>query len=62
MTPAQLKALQPGDLVRHKEDRRVYIVHGNYGDRVTAACTVDLTNSAEWDRVRTDGSVIADYG
>lgn len=58
MTPTQLKALKPGDLVRHKSSSSAYIVTGNYGDRVTAVRTVDLTNSAEWDVVHPDGSVI----
>lgn len=48
MSPEEMRGLTPGDLVRHQGDPRVYVVHGNYGDRVTAARTVDLTNPSEW--------------
>jgi hypothetical protein len=52
MTHEQLKALQPGDLVCHKSNRtQVYVVTGNYGDRVTAVRSVDVTNEIEWERV-----------
>lgn len=61
MTPEQFKALKPGDLVRHKASPEAMIVHANYGDRVTAVRTSDLTNPNEWDQVRPDGSVIADF-
>ena len=62
MTPKQFRGLKPGDLVRHKsKGSRAHIVHGNYGDRVTAVRTVDLTNPSEWDHVREEGSVIADF-
>ncbi len=61
MTRDQFKALKPGDLVRNTGSSSAYIVHANYGDRVTAAKTVDLTNPSEWLLVRPDSSVIADY-
>lgn len=60
MTPAQLKGLQRGDLVRHKGSGDSLVVTGNYGDRVTAVRTVDMTNPNEWDQVDTSGAVISD--
>lgn len=52
----EFKNLQPGDIVRHKpgpypDSRTALIVTGNYGDRVTAVQTHDLTNPSEWDLV-----------
>jgi hypothetical protein len=60
MTPAQLKGLERGDLVRHKSGGDAYVVTSNYGNHVTAVRTVDMTNPTEWDKVRRDGSVIVD--
>lgn len=57
MTPGEFSGLKPGDLVRHKGSSKAAIVHANYGGRVTAARTFDLTNPAEWDRVHPDGSI-----
>lgn len=48
MTPEQLRALQPGDVVRHVLGSDAYVVTANYGSRVTAVRTVDMTNPAEW--------------
>jgi hypothetical protein len=46
----ELRALKPGDLVRHISEAmpHTYVVTGNYGGRVTAVCSVDLTNAPEW--------------
>jgi hypothetical protein len=46
----ELRALKPGDLVRHISEAmpHTYVVTGNYGGRVTAVCSVDLTNASEW--------------
>lgn len=41
--------LEAGDIVKHKGDGPAYIVTANYGDRVTAVRTVDLTNAIEWE-------------
>jgi NMD protein affecting ribosome stability and mRNA decay len=62
MTPEQFAELRPGDLVRHKGSSSALIVHANYGARVTAVRTADLTNPAEWDRVDECGQVIHDVG
>ncbi len=43
-----LNQLKRGDIVKHKSGHRSYIVTSNYGDRVTAVDTVDITNSFEW--------------
>lgn len=51
MTRDELKKLEPGDLVRAKFNGEVYMVTGNYGERVTAVQTVDITNPPEWEVV-----------
>lgn len=48
MTSEEMKALKPGDVIRHAGDRHAYMVTGNYGGRVTAVRTVDATNPNEW--------------
>ena len=44
-----LRDLQPGDMIRHATNGdRTYIVTANYGTRVTAVRTADLTQASEW--------------
>lgn len=50
MTKDEFKDLKEGDVVLNKMDRgHGYIVHANYGGRVTAVRTADLTNHEEWE-------------
>lgn len=49
MTEAEMAALQPGDVVTGHLGLG-FIVTANYGDRVIAVRTVDLTNPREWQR------------
>lgn len=52
MEKKKFKELSPGDIVRHKLfGDNAYIVHSNYGDRVVAVRTVELTNPDEWDLI-----------
>jgi len=51
MNRKEFELLGPGDIVRHRSGSRGYIVTANYGERVTAVRTVDLTNPDEWDVV-----------
>lgn len=51
MTAEEMKQLKPGDIVKHLYDSRTFVVTGNYGGRVTAVATVDITNNAEWEVV-----------
>lgn len=44
----KLKELKTGDIVRHKGKGEAYVVTSNFGDRVTAVRTVDITNAPEW--------------
>jgi len=44
--------LKRGDIVRHKGTHQVFTVTANYGSRVTAAATADLTNPSEWEVFR----------
>jgi hypothetical protein len=52
MTPKDMKSLDRGDLVRSKWEGRTYVVSANYGDRVTAVDTIDITNPSEWQLIR----------
>lgn len=56
MTEDQFKKLKAGDIVRHKRSSQGVIVTANYGGRVTAIRTHDLTQPHEWDLV-----LIAEY-
>lgn len=51
MTQDEFRALQPGAVVRSKANGLGYIVTANFGGRVTAVRTADLTNPCEWDVV-----------
>ena len=48
MTEQQFKSLKAGDIVRGVFSGQSYVVAANYGDRVTAVRTVDVTNPHEW--------------
>lgn len=45
------KNLVRGDIVRSKLDHRTFVVTGNYGDRVIAVTSVDMTHPSEWEVV-----------
>ncbi len=48
----EFKNLKRGEIVRHKIVKTpTYVVTANYGGRVTAARTVDMTNPSEWEKV-----------
>ena len=44
-----LTDLKRGDIVRHKNGVHSYVVNSNFGNRVTASRTVDITNKIEWE-------------
>ena len=48
MTRDEFLNLQPGDLILSKSGERSLIVTGNYGNKVTAIMTIDITNPEEW--------------
>ena len=48
----EFKKLRTGDLVKHKMGEGVYVVTANFGDRVTAVKSVDMTNPDEWLLIR----------
>jgi hypothetical protein len=45
----KLKELKTGDIIRSRFNQEVYVVTANYGDRVTAVSTVEVTNPPEWE-------------
>ena len=47
----QMKSLERGDIVKHIGNSQTFVVTGNYGGRVTAVATVDITNLTEWELV-----------
>lgn len=44
-----IKNLQAGSIVRHKNGSVSYVVTANYGNRATAVRTIDITNPSEWE-------------
>jgi hypothetical protein len=53
MTKEEFEMLHPGDIIEGKSSRTIFIVTGNFGNRVTAVQTVDVTNPDEWKLVMT---------
>ena len=54
MTGEEMKHLRIGDVIRHKSlGSKQYVVTANFGDRVTAVHSIDVTNPIEWDIVLT---------
>ncbi len=51
MREEDFKSLQTGDIVKHKSTQEPLIVTTNYGGRVTAMQTYDLTNPNEWNLI-----------
>lgn len=61
MTLEEFERLNVGDVVRGASSREAYIVTANYGRRVTAVRTVDMTNPSEWEvasKVTQRGTVV----
>lgn len=52
MTSDDFKKLGPGDIVQHASGGDPVLVTVNYGGRVTAVRTFDLTNADEWHLLR----------
>ena len=48
MTHNELLALRPGDVIHHEFFKDTVMVSANYGGRVTAVRTYDVTNPSEW--------------
>lgn len=51
MKLSDFASLEIGDIVRPSGGASSYVVTGNYGGRVTAVRTADLTNPGEWDLI-----------
>ncbi len=51
MDEKEFRELAPGDWVKHRGNGISYMVTDNFGGRVTAIRTADLTNVLEWDVV-----------
>jgi len=51
MDENEFKKIKPGDVIKNTLSGDRYRVHSNYGDRIAAVRTVDITNPSEWDLV-----------
>ena len=51
MTNLELLNLSTGDIIKHVTEPQTFVVTVNFGDRVTAVTTVDVTNPVEWEVV-----------
>lgn len=51
MTEKEFYNLKTGDVVRHVAKTEIHVVTANYGLRVTAVRSVDMTNASEWELV-----------
>lgn len=49
MTDEEMRALKPGDLVRHKHKSESMVVTCNYGSHVICARTEQISNPCEWE-------------
>jgi len=52
MKVEEMKNLKRGDIVKNDGSGNSYVVTANYGDRITAVRTVDITNPSEWQKVK----------
>lgn len=52
MTEQEMQQLTPGDVIQSRLHGLGYIVPANYGQRVTAVQTADVTNPDEWTLIR----------
>ena len=48
-TIEKLKELERGDIIKSKTDDDTYLVDSNFGNKVVAVKTFDITNLNEWD-------------
>lgn len=46
--------LKIGEIIRSRSKELTYIVTANYGTRVTAVRTADVTNAIEWEVLRSE--------
>lgn len=53
--------LIPGDSVRDKVSGRVYLVTANFGARVTAVATADITTPNGWEVLRRNEAGSREY-
>ena len=51
MDKKKFNNLERGDIVKHVSEARTFVVTANYGKRVTATATIDMTNPSECELV-----------
>jgi hypothetical protein len=49
MNKKEMTALQPGTIIQHKtKNEWCFIVSQNFGDRITAVRSIEITDPTEW--------------
>jgi len=52
MTKSEFERLQPGQMIQHKKNNEwAFIVHQNFGDRLTAVRTIEVRDPENWETV-----------
>lgn len=52
MTKNEFERLQPGQIIQNKKDNKwSFIVHQNFGDRLTAVRTIEVRDPENWETV-----------
>lgn len=53
MNKKEMEQLKPGDVIQHKTNPQwAFIVHQNFGDRLTAVRTIELRSCDDWDVIK----------
>ena len=52
MTKNEFEKLRPGQIIQHKKNNEwVFIVHQNFGERLTAVRTIEVNDPESWETV-----------
>lgn len=53
MTKSEMEKARLGDIIRHKKNLEwAFMVHQNFGDRITAVRVIEIRNPEEWEVVK----------
>jgi hypothetical protein len=52
MNKNEFQKLQPGQIIQHKKDHKwAFVVHQNFGERLTAVRTIEVRDPENWEIV-----------
>ena len=55
MTKTEMERAKVGDIIRHKKNLEwAFIVHQNFGDRITAVRTIEVRDGTDWEIIRVE--------